>query len=116
MITSPVYGGAYCYGETEHLLRYEGGQTSRQTRRKPREQWLALIPEAHEGYVSWNEFERIQELGRANNNGGERPGTEARPRLALWPVAMTVVSSQYDTPGTGMMCCAILLIGMAGPW
>jgi DNA invertase Pin-like site-specific DNA recombinase len=74
MITSPVYGGAYCYGKTEHLLRYEGGQTSRQTRRKPREQWLALIPEAHEGYVSWNEFERIQQLVRANNMGGEEPG------------------------------------------
>lgn len=28
-------------------------------RRKLREQWLALIPEAHEGYVSWEEFERM---------------------------------------------------------
>jgi len=74
MITSPVYGGAYCYGKTEHLLRYEGGQTSRRTRRKPREQWLALIPEAHEGYVSWDEFERIQRLVHANNIGGEEPG------------------------------------------
>jgi DNA invertase Pin-like site-specific DNA recombinase len=74
MITSPVYGGAYCYGKTEHLLRYEGGQTTRQMRRKPREQWLALIPGAHEGYVSWDEFERIQRLVRANNMGGEQPG------------------------------------------
>jgi DNA invertase Pin-like site-specific DNA recombinase len=74
MITSPVYGGAYCYGKTEHLLRYEGGQTTRQMRRKPRDQWLALIPEAHEGYVGWEEFERIQRLVHANNMGGEQPG------------------------------------------
>jgi DNA invertase Pin-like site-specific DNA recombinase len=74
MITSPVYGGAYCYGKTEHLLRYEGGQAARQTRRKPQDQWLALIPGAHEGYVSWDEFERIQQLVRANNMGGGQPG------------------------------------------
>jgi hypothetical protein len=61
-------------GKTEHLLRYEGGQTSRQMRRKPWDRWLALIPGAHEGYVSWDEFERIQRLVRANKMGGEQPG------------------------------------------
>jgi hypothetical protein len=60
MITSPIYGGAYTYGKTEHTVRYEGGQPRRQSRRKPREQWLAMIPNAHEGYISWEEFEHIQ--------------------------------------------------------
>jgi hypothetical protein len=59
MLTSPIYGGAYTYGKTEQLVRYDGGKPRYLCRRKPREQWLALIPGAHEGYVSWEEFERI---------------------------------------------------------
>jgi DNA invertase Pin-like site-specific DNA recombinase len=26
VLTSPIYGGAYCYGKTEHLIRYDGGK------------------------------------------------------------------------------------------
>ena len=47
MLTSPVYGGAYAYGKTEQLLRYENGEPRHHCRRKPREQWLALIPNNH---------------------------------------------------------------------
>lgn len=74
MITSPAYGGAYSYGKTEHITRYEGGQARHQTRRKPQDQWLALIPQAHEGYVSWADFERIQRMVRDNNMGTGQPG------------------------------------------
>ena len=48
-LTNPVYGGAYAYGKTEQRLDYENGEPHRGARRKPREQWLALIPRAHEG-------------------------------------------------------------------
>ena len=74
MITNPVYGGAYAYGKTEQLLRYEKGEPRHICRRKPREQWLALIPNAHEGYVSWEEFERIRQAIRENVLGAEQPG------------------------------------------
>ena len=70
MLTSPVYGGAYSYGKTEHLTGYENGTAHHICRRKPREQWLALIPGAHEGYVSWEEFERIQRTILENNQSG----------------------------------------------
>ena len=69
MLTSPIYGGAYTYGKTEHLVRYDGGKPRYLCRRKPREQWLALIPGAHEGYVSWEEFERIASTIRENMQG-----------------------------------------------
>ena len=69
MLTSPIYGGAYTYGKTEHLVRYDGGKPRYLCRRKPREQWLALIPGAHEGYVSWDEFERIASTIRENTQG-----------------------------------------------
>jgi DNA invertase Pin-like site-specific DNA recombinase len=69
MLTSPIYGGAYTYGKTEHLVCYDGGKPRYLCRRKPREQWLALIPGAHEGYVSWGEFERIAGAIRENTQG-----------------------------------------------
>jgi len=36
--------------------------------------WLALIPNMHEGYLSWEEFEVIQGAIRENFVGGEQPG------------------------------------------
>ena len=66
MLTNPAYGGAYAYGKTERGTRYEGGQVRKSDRRRPREQWLALIPHAHEGYVDWERFERIQSSIHAN--------------------------------------------------
>ena len=74
MLTSPVYGGAYTYGKTEHLIDYAGGKARHLCRRKPREQWLALLPGSHEGYVSWEEFERIAGAIRANTPGEQQPG------------------------------------------
>lgn len=67
LLTSPVYGGAYAYGKTEQRVRYEGGTPHRSSHRKPREQWLTLIPHAHEGYVPWEEFEQIRQAITANN-------------------------------------------------
>lgn len=74
LITSPVYGGAYAYGKTEHLLRYEGGVPRHRARHKPREEWLALIPHAHEGYISWEESESIRPAVRENMISAEQPG------------------------------------------
>jgi DNA invertase Pin-like site-specific DNA recombinase len=69
MLTSPIYGGAYTYGKTEQLVPYDGGKPRYLCRRKPREQWLALLPGNHEGYVSWEEFERITGTIRENTQG-----------------------------------------------
>ena len=67
-----MYGGAYAYGKTECTLRYEHGEPRTSRRRKPREQWLALIPGAHDGYVRWDEFERIQQVMAENVRGWGR--------------------------------------------
>jgi DNA invertase Pin-like site-specific DNA recombinase len=67
MLTSPAYGGAYAYGKTEQRVRYEDGTPHRISRRKPRDQWLTLLPNAHEGYVSWAEFQHIQGAITANS-------------------------------------------------
>jgi DNA invertase Pin-like site-specific DNA recombinase len=74
MLTHPAYGGAYAYGKTERTLHYGSGEPRRSTRRKPPEQSLALIPNAHEGYVSWEEFQRIQQAKAENLRGWGQPG------------------------------------------
>jgi DNA invertase Pin-like site-specific DNA recombinase len=83
MLTSPVYGGAYSYGKTEHLTEYEGARPRHVCRRKPREQWLALIPGAHEGYVSWEEFQRIESAIRENLQGEQQPGAAKNGQALL---------------------------------
>ncbi len=82
MLTNPVYGGAYAYGKTEQTLHYENGEPRRGTRRKPREQWVALIPNSHQGYASWEEFERMQQAMAENLRGrGQADAVQRGPAL-----------------------------------
>ena len=74
MLTNPAYAGAYAYGKTELILRYENGGPRKSSHRKPRERWLALIQNAHEGYVSWEQFEQIQQAIASNARGWEHSG------------------------------------------
>jgi DNA invertase Pin-like site-specific DNA recombinase len=74
MLSNPIYGGAYAYGKTESTIRYEQGEPRTSARRRPREEWLAFIPHAHEGYVSWDEFERIRQTMAANTRAWDQAG------------------------------------------
>ena len=78
MLSNPVYGDAYAYGKTEQRLDYEEGKPRCSIRRRPREQWLALIPNTHEGYVSWEEFERIRQARAENVRGPGQTGAAQR--------------------------------------
>jgi hypothetical protein len=70
------------YVKTEHTTHYENGEPRKGSRRKPREQWLALIRNAHEGYVSWEQFEQIQKAIASNDRGWEQSGA-AQNGMAL---------------------------------
>ncbi|NKL24678.1 MULTISPECIES: recombinase family protein [Rhizobium] len=59
MIANPIYGGAYAYGKSRSVPGY-GGRSG--IRRKARDEWLALIPDAHEGYISWERAEEIRKM------------------------------------------------------
>ena len=69
LLTNPLYGGAYAFGRTESRVTVENGRKriSRGNRRD-REAWDVLIVDHHEGYVSWEEFERNQRLIADNAN------------------------------------------------
>jgi len=74
MLTHPAYGGAYVYGRREKLMDYTNGQPRQSHRKKPRSQWLSLIPNNHEGYVSWEQFEKIRTMIQDNNRGPGKTG------------------------------------------
>ena len=66
LIANPAYGGAYAYGKTGVAARYHGAGAKARPRRKPRAEWLALKPDAHEGYVDWDRAEAIRKMVSEN--------------------------------------------------
>jgi len=62
MIENPIYGGTYAYGKQG----YDGTGVKVKIRRKARSDWLALMPNAHEGYVSWDKAEAIRKMVSSN--------------------------------------------------
>jgi DNA invertase Pin-like site-specific DNA recombinase len=74
ILTNPAYGGTYAYGKTGASTVYDSSTARQGVRRKPREQWLALRPGTHEGYVAWERAEAIRQMIIDNNYGGEHRG------------------------------------------
>ncbi|MDQ2801658.1 MAG: recombinase family protein [Pseudomonadota bacterium] len=70
MLTNPIYAGAYAFGRTGSRTTIEAGR-KRIVRgfRKDRATWEVLIPDHHEGYIDWADFERNQRLISDNANG-----------------------------------------------
>lgn len=96
-LNNPIYAGAYAYGKTEHTIQYVQGRPRRQSRRKPRDQWWALIPDRHEGYISWEQFQEVQRM-LTNNNRFKDRASSARRGLALLArsAAMSSLWTQAD--------------------
>jgi DNA invertase Pin-like site-specific DNA recombinase len=63
LLQNPVYAGAYAYGRTRTRVSLAQGrkQVSRTKQRAPAD-WRVLITDHHEGYIDWNEYQRIQTL------------------------------------------------------
>jgi DNA invertase Pin-like site-specific DNA recombinase len=74
ILTNPAYGGTYAYGKTGASTVYDSSTARQGVRRKPREEWLALRPGTHEGYVAWDRAEAIRQMIIDNNYGGEHRG------------------------------------------
>ena len=74
IIENPVYGGTYAYGKTAVAAGYGADGVSVKARRRARSEWLALMPNAHEGYVSWERFEAIRTMVSSNVPTGRHHG------------------------------------------
>jgi DNA invertase Pin-like site-specific DNA recombinase len=80
VLHNPRYAGAFCYGRSRQ--RQQGSQ---RYQRLPREEWIALIPDAHPGYITWEAFERNEQRLRENAavRGSDRRRSAPREGPAL---------------------------------
>jgi DNA invertase Pin-like site-specific DNA recombinase len=79
---NPRYAGAFFFGR--HRWRpAPGGKTTNEL--QSRDKWIALIPDAHAGYIDWETFEsnQAQLLSNAQARGVERNAGPAREGAAL---------------------------------
>jgi DNA invertase Pin-like site-specific DNA recombinase len=60
---NPWYAGAYAYGRCRSRKLPDGHVRSE---RRPPSEWLALIRDAHPAYISWEEYERVQQRLQAS--------------------------------------------------
>jgi DNA invertase Pin-like site-specific DNA recombinase len=79
---NPRYAGAFAYGRRRDRLTGTGKKSYQLV---PREQWIALIHDAHPGYISWDAYETNQKLllGNATAHGADRAAGPAREGTAL---------------------------------
>lgn len=85
VLQNPFYAGAYAYGKSRvQTTIVEGAARKSYGRACPREQWTALVRDHHEGYVSWEDYERNQErLSRSSFSKPAGAAKAARGGLAL---------------------------------
>jgi Recombinase len=93
MIENPIYGGTYAYGKTAAASGYGAHGVSVKIRRKARSEWLALMPNAHEGYVSWERAETIRAMVSSNVPTSRHHGA---PRSLGWPHPLPPLRAQTD--------------------
>ena len=66
LLTDPIYAGAYAHGKTKEVTQIRDGAVEKSRVRKPLEEWSVLLRDHHEGYISWEQFEKIQEMLKDN--------------------------------------------------
>jgi hypothetical protein len=55
VLHNPRYAGAFAYGRRRQRHHVDGRMRYNV---QPRESWIALIPDAHAGYISWEQYEQ----------------------------------------------------------
>jgi DNA invertase Pin-like site-specific DNA recombinase len=78
VLANPRYAGAYAYGRRQGRRTPSGAVVMRLA---PREEWTVLIPGAHEGYISFADYEENLKLVRGNALGERKYPPREGPAL-----------------------------------
>jgi DNA invertase Pin-like site-specific DNA recombinase len=78
MVKNPAYAGAFVYGRTRSIRAENTGKT--QQRLLPPDQWRIVVRDRYPAYVSWQTYERIQQMLRDNYAEYDRNKTRGVPR------------------------------------
>lgn len=82
ILNNPRYAGAFFFGRTRHRQDANGKKYSQKL---PDTEWMSFIPDAHPGYISWDQFQENQKrlLANAQAYGADRRKSPAREGPAL---------------------------------
>lgn len=70
VLRNPCYAGVFAYGKTASRTVIEDGRARQVSRsKKPQSEWKVLLPDHHPGYISWEEYVKIQQQLDANSAG-----------------------------------------------
>ena len=117
ILHNPWYAGAYAFGRNRWRKSPDGGRRSRRER-LPRAEWLALLRDAHPAYISWEEYERIDQrlqasaksLGWERGRESPREGPALLQGRTICGLCGCRMSVHYNTRRTGQLipnyvCC-----------
>ena len=83
ILHNPSYAGAYVYGRYRDKKTVDSdGRYLHHTVRLPKEEWKVFIPDHHDGYISWGEYESNHKALAANLTNGDK-SAPAREGAAL---------------------------------
>jgi DNA invertase Pin-like site-specific DNA recombinase len=81
-LNNPRYAGAYVYGRRRYRRAADGKKTIQ--RKREHDEWLACIPNAHPGYISWERFQENLKILETNGRPYEvARGSPPREGAAL---------------------------------
>jgi DNA invertase Pin-like site-specific DNA recombinase len=83
MLTNPAYAGAYAYGRTTQRSRIVDGELRSSIGRVRRDEWPVLLHDRHEAYISWQQFERMEEMLAKNAQARGGHGAAQRGNALL---------------------------------
>ena len=69
MLNNPRYAGAYAYGRRQYRRALDGKKKVQ--RKRELGDWLACIPNAHPGYISWERFQENLKILESNGRAYE---------------------------------------------
>ena len=67
VLNNPRYAGAYVYGRRRYRRAADGKKKIQ--RKREYSEWLACIPNAHPGYISWEQYQQNLKLLATNGRG-----------------------------------------------
>jgi len=90
VLKNPFYAGVYVYGKSEKRTSIVDGRARRSYgHSKPMEAWEVFIKDHHEGYISWDAYERNQKQLAVNTYGRADGAKSGRGGRALLSGMMT---------------------------
>lgn len=62
ILKNPAYAGAFAYGRRQSApLKQIPGRPATGRLRRPRAEWIALVKDVYPAYITWSEYEQIQQ-------------------------------------------------------